>query len=195
MPDAGNAVVRALTVRQPWASLIALGTKRIETRSWSTRYRGPLAIHAGAHRPEHLSRVGEWSVHSQFTEPESGPELRRLGSVDRGVLVPDRHERGLAAPMPLGAVVAVVDLLDVVPMVDDCDDLPDTPACLEVLGSSLRLWADGAAELGDEVDVSDQRPFGDFTPGRFAWLLGNVQPLDVPVPAKGKQGLWTWEDR
>lgn len=37
----------ALTVLQPWASLIALDEKQFETRSWSTPYRGTLVIHAG----------------------------------------------------------------------------------------------------------------------------------------------------
>lgn len=37
----------ALTLHQPWATLIALGAKRYETRSWEPNYRGPLAIHAG----------------------------------------------------------------------------------------------------------------------------------------------------
>jgi len=36
----------ALSVRQPWASLIVLGLKTIEIRSWSTDYRGCLFIHA-----------------------------------------------------------------------------------------------------------------------------------------------------
>lgn len=39
--------MKAITILQPWASLIACGAKRIETRSWSTKYRGPLTIHAG----------------------------------------------------------------------------------------------------------------------------------------------------
>lgn len=38
--------MKALTIIEPWASLIVFGHKRFETRSWSTRYRGPLAIHA-----------------------------------------------------------------------------------------------------------------------------------------------------
>jgi hypothetical protein len=38
--------MKALTLTQPWASLVAIGAKRIETRSWGTSYRGPLAIHA-----------------------------------------------------------------------------------------------------------------------------------------------------
>lgn len=38
--------MKALTIWQPWASLIATGAKRIETRGWATGYRGPLAIHA-----------------------------------------------------------------------------------------------------------------------------------------------------
>ena len=39
--------MKALTLIQPWASLILLGEKKIETRSWKTNYRGPIAIHAG----------------------------------------------------------------------------------------------------------------------------------------------------
>lgn len=40
-------MMKVLTIKQPFASLIALGEKRIETRSWKTNYRGPLYIHAG----------------------------------------------------------------------------------------------------------------------------------------------------
>lgn len=38
--------MKALTLTQPWATLVAVGAKRIETRSFRTHYRGPLAIHA-----------------------------------------------------------------------------------------------------------------------------------------------------
>ncbi|MBP2114655.1 ASCH domain-containing protein [Paenibacillus silagei] len=39
--------MKCLTIRQPWATLIALGEKQIETRTWRTAHRGELAIHAG----------------------------------------------------------------------------------------------------------------------------------------------------
>lgn len=39
--------MRAVTIRQPWATLIAIGEKRFETRSWVTKHRGEIAIHAG----------------------------------------------------------------------------------------------------------------------------------------------------
>jgi len=39
--------MKAITIHQPWATLIALGEKRFETRGWKTNYRGPIAIHAG----------------------------------------------------------------------------------------------------------------------------------------------------
>ncbi len=38
--------MRAITLEQPFASLVSIGAKTIETRSWSTAYRGPLAIHS-----------------------------------------------------------------------------------------------------------------------------------------------------
>jgi hypothetical protein len=40
------AEIKALSIGQPWASLVAIGAKELETRGWSTAYRGPLAIHA-----------------------------------------------------------------------------------------------------------------------------------------------------
>ena len=40
--------MKALTLTQPWATLVAIGAKKIETRSWNTAYRGQLAIHAAA---------------------------------------------------------------------------------------------------------------------------------------------------
>jgi hypothetical protein len=36
--------MKALSVKQPWAGLIALGEKTLEVRSWKTSYRGPLVI-------------------------------------------------------------------------------------------------------------------------------------------------------
>lgn len=39
--------MKALTISEPWASLIASGEKWIENRTWETSYRGPLVIHSG----------------------------------------------------------------------------------------------------------------------------------------------------
>lgn len=39
--------MRGLSILQPWAALVASGAKRIETRSWRTRYQGPVVIYAG----------------------------------------------------------------------------------------------------------------------------------------------------
>jgi hypothetical protein len=42
--------MKALTICQPYAELIARGEKPIENRTWPTRYRGPIAIHASKSR-------------------------------------------------------------------------------------------------------------------------------------------------
>lgn len=44
----GPRIVRCLSLWQPWASLVAIGAKFIETRSWYTHVRGELFIHAAA---------------------------------------------------------------------------------------------------------------------------------------------------
>ena len=39
--------MKVLTIKQPWATLIMQGDKKFEFRSWQTKYRGDLLIHAG----------------------------------------------------------------------------------------------------------------------------------------------------
>lgn len=76
--------MKVLTLTQPWATLVAIGAKRYETRSWATRYRGPLAIHAAKGFPRHaqdlmLDEPFKWVLaRGGYTDPEELP---------RGVIV------------------------------------------------------------------------------------------------------------
>lgn len=52
--------MKTLTIKQPWASLIAHGIKDIENRTWKTNYRGRILIHAGAtHDKEFKSWISD----------------------------------------------------------------------------------------------------------------------------------------
>jgi hypothetical protein len=51
--------MKALTLWQPWASAVRLGEKKIETRCWTTKYRGEMAIHAAEKKPSFLGRSAE----------------------------------------------------------------------------------------------------------------------------------------
>ena len=195
--------MKALTIRQPWASLIAAGVKTIETRSWSTRYRGPLAIHAG------LAWAPGFSMRALWHDPDvDTPERDRNDLLveklrcepfedinGSGWWTVDRYGRG---HVPLGAVVATCTLADVVPT-DPLDwpgkVNPYTGWAMNGDGSEASLDFCGSRGKGRRVqfDWDEQRPFGDFIPGRYAWLLTDVQPLAEPIPAKGRQGLWGWE--
>ncbi len=85
--------MKALTIWQPWAILIAIGAKKIETRSWSTRYRGPLVIHAAKTRRGINSVYDGWIWQMLY---------------DAG------YENELA--LPLGCVVATCNLVTVEPV-------------------------------------------------------------------------------
>jgi len=63
--------MKALTLHEPFASLIAYGWKEVETRDWYTSYRGPLAIHAAVRKPDptELSRVTFALGHRGFEVP------------------------------------------------------------------------------------------------------------------------------
>lgn len=90
-------------------------------------------------------------------------------------------------PLPLGAVVAVCDLVDVVPIGrGPSPHVGDYPHEGDLIHQQGGLWLIGVNERthGTPTRIEDQRPFGDFTPGRFAWILDNVRAVD-PIPCKG----------
>lgn len=49
----------ALTLWQPWASLVSTGAKTIETRNWGTAFRGELAIHAAKRWDDELEELSQ----------------------------------------------------------------------------------------------------------------------------------------
>lgn len=86
--------MKAITLWQPWATLIALGEKPYETRSWPTSYRGKIAIHASKKwDDEIIGYVMDWRVQQIM-------QIYRLRSY---------------ADMPLGAIVCIGDLTDCIP--------------------------------------------------------------------------------
>lgn len=52
-------IIKALTLDQPWATLVAIGLKHWETRGFGTDYRGPFAIHSGKAIKEHAVRFAK----------------------------------------------------------------------------------------------------------------------------------------
>lgn len=175
--------MKAITLWQPWATLIALGAKTIETRSWSTSHRGPIAIHAAQRvtgRRGDVTELGAYSI-----------ERDAAGLLLRG---PIAHPYRL----PLGEVVATANLVECVPMVERQPvmyerDLP-------------QLWLgdpedeDGTAHVvtpelfgfGSRC-VDGELPYGHYEPGRWAWVLEDIEPIRRPIPATGRQGLWEWD--
>ena len=53
--------MKALSLKQPWATLIVTGIKLIENRTWVSNYRGPLLIHASKTWDENGAR---WVMHN-----------------------------------------------------------------------------------------------------------------------------------
>lgn len=182
--------MRALTLWQPWASLVAGGVKTIETRSWpapSAAVGQRLAIHAAVRAPAIRTKVGAWTV---FRAHGVGPlTLGRSGNV-----TPEGQPSALE--LPVGAVIATARLAACVPMVefgaDGSEGYDGGPACWEQDGA---WWLDpdpleaGATRL---TEISEQVPYGDFAPGRWAWLLEDVVSLPSPIPARGAQRIWHW---
>lgn len=163
--------LRVLSLHQPWASLVAAGVKSIETRSWPTKHRGRIGIASTKRTPKVGTVVGAWTMKG------ASPSFSSTGFL----MQQDAPYRCDA--LPLGAIVATANLVDCVPIVDD----GAARNCVDV--RVARPNADAALRIDDEAgreqirNVRDQVPYGDFTPGRWAWLLDDVKPTTERCPA------------
>jgi len=74
--------MKIISIRQPWASLIVSSLKDVENRTWPTRYRGPVLIHA-----------------SQRADDATSEDIERRFGVR------------LPAELPLGGVVGIAEIV------------------------------------------------------------------------------------
>jgi hypothetical protein len=68
--------------------------------------------------------------------------------------------------LPRGCIVATADLID----------------CVSVEDAQARNWV-----------IPYERTWGDYSPGRFAWILKNIKPLAQPVRCRGMQCMFEWQ--
>jgi hypothetical protein len=137
--------MKAISLWQPWATLVAIEAKRYETRHWSTSIRGRIAIHAAQRETR---------------------ELRELVTLEPFRTALARAGYTAWEQLPRGAVVATADLRGTV----------------------------RTDRVVHDVNLIEQS-FGDFSTGRFAWLLTDVlRPLH-PIPCRGAQGFFEIDDR
>lgn len=154
--------MKAITIHQPWASLISIGAKRFETRGWKTNYRGPIAIHASKKDPKLMIQSLPHGV--QVSVFDSFYDRLNIAS-------------GAISHMPTGAIVATANLVECYKIhVDHTGDI------VLMLGGIPKVW------IGKD---SPETSFGHYEDGRYAWLLQDVNRID-PVNTKGQQGLWNW---
>lgn len=143
--------MKALTIIQPWATLLAAGKKRMETRSWKTNYRGEILLHAGGMRFNYFSDV----CHGR----------KDLKSYFEGVGIGSDAD---LQTLPFKAIVGKAVLVN----------------CVQI---------DALTAEFIRKQHPEEYAFGDFTPGRYAWIMEHAVLFKKPVPASGKQGLWNWD--
>lgn len=92
--------MKALSIRQPWATMILQGGKDIENRNWHARQRGTVLIHASKGMT-----MGEWEDAILC----AGPMLRKIDMPD------DNFDAVFGyKTQPRGGIVGIVDIVDCV---------------------------------------------------------------------------------
>src|SRR5579884_2998990 len=130
--------MKCISLHQPWATLVVIGAKRIETRHWKTRHTGPLLIHAA-------KKWDKWTKAMCFDEPFY-TVLNAAGFVNHSDF------RKSDFDLPFGAIIGAVNLVKCFP----------------------------TEYVGEPAITYLERKFGDYSAGRFGWLMES--PLRFAEP-------------
>lgn len=158
--------MKLLSLYEPWSTLMALGVKKIETRSWATKYRGWLAIQSSqvglnVDDLEHTCWIPEIREALE-KEPDINSWLHCRPDLN-GNRPNARRWQGRGA-FPFGCIVAVVKL-------ETC-------------------WPTNTlSHTFPELLTASERSFGDYTEGRYGWITSDLFRLPSPIPFKARQGL------
>lgn len=178
--------MKAISLWQPWASLIACGAKPFETRHWAPPpdlIGQTIAIHAAKKIDKGAAQFAEELCYGQHAA--GGFELADKLEASMSA-TPDRL-MGIfgAATLPIGCVVATARL----------------DAAFQLGEQALGTVKPGAVVVRrlvsrpvPECFTVRYDDFGDYEPGRWAWLLTDVKPLNPPAEAKGRQGFFNLPD-
>lgn len=150
--------IKALTLWQPWASLIAHHAKQYETRSWSTRYRGWLAIHAAKRKPEGFAAAANVLAEVGYTQ---------------------------WSQLPTGCVVAIARLVDVIPTEDRAfvEGLSDAERAFGDFSPGRYAWqfAD-VRRLEEPIAATGRQGLWDWeVPAHLHAMLGIQAPHHEPA--------------
>lgn len=159
--SAANVITRCLSVRNPWASLIVLGLKGIENRTWTTNYRGRIAIHAS-------SKPSEIAAYRQFLEdPPLVEDHSRQGFVD---YLDEEFDPEDPENQETSVIIGTVEIVDVIDT--EADDFDESQLDIKSPGFDF-TWEFAA--------------FGDV---RYLWVLANPMAFETPIGCHGKLNLW-----
>ncbi len=166
--------MKAITLHQPWASLIACGAKPFETRSFPPPRKligQRIAIH-GAKRP---MRAAEIQALMKEVMSPGGPTRAAAFDV-------------LARQLPLGAVVCTVTLTGAYRLGENRQ--AHWKGLLQGVAEVVEVMP-GSRSIDSMVPID---PFGDYSPGRWIWRCEDVRRLAQPLPWTGKQGWFEVPD-
>lgn len=174
--------MKALTIYQPWASLVIEGAKPYEFRKWNPRERGQsytaligqrIVIHASARKVDRLEvqaiiaslkaggeRAAETCLHADKALPVLARALELWGDSEFG------------GPVSLGSH----------------GDLPWAAG----IGTAILGEPRNGAEIAEEFGLEFANDSDRHEHANWGWPMLEIEKWDNPVPMRGFQGFWNW---
>lgn len=143
--------MKAISLLQPWATLVVIGAKKIETRSFNTKFRGDILIHASKKVTKLQKELADSMPFSHY--------------------LADMNE------LPTGKIIGKVNVVQTL----TSEKIVKTP----LIPFENEQW----------VYNDHEEYFGDYSPGRYGWLLSNAVSFTHHHQINGMLGLWDFDER
>lgn len=166
---------QAISIRQPWAWAIINGLRPVELRTWSTNFRGTIAIHAGQSRSDMTDVVESYlrNLHPIINEAIMAADPDAEAGIGSYPVIRGGRPVNPTSQFHFGAIVGTVDIVD-------CLTIEEAFAMVEVPNR-----ADGSpAARIHPMDWVDEDATG------YVWLVQNAVKFANPIEARGKLSLF-----
>jgi hypothetical protein len=157
--------VKVLTLTDPWALLVDLAEKRLETRGFAPTLPAPFTF--GIHHAKVMDRV------KPYLEPFRSALLRHYATIPDAIYFMEQAAGKITSTVEYRGSIDTEDALQLI-----------RTGCSEIFGVSPAV---------DELAFGDYTR-GKLGRGRRAWALANLRKIARPVASRGYQSMWEFPD-
>lgn len=147
--------MKAITVHEPYASLIKEGKSFYIVKDFDSKYSGPIAIHAGTSNDLNSNSLS----------------INEKENIEKALGKDYKYHNGV--------IIAIAYMV--------------RSWYLSSHSMPPNMFSSFPYYISEYLANIDEKKYGGWYDGKYAFQIQNVKVLDKPIPTKGHQRIWEWE--